>query len=525
MADAFVRRTGPTRDPLLPGDEAPTPSAEDTSEPGAEGVLPGWGFGAALIGRLWLSLVTGMLLIATVPAIVLPGWSAHVVVSDSMVPKINTGDVVLSQDRDDYQAGQVIVFDDASRGAMTHRVQSVQGDTLTTKGDANITADSSPVDREDVIGLGRVLVMFAGLPWVWYHTGQWLPLALFVLSLLLSAWAVSRDRPEPAESDPSDSDHSLDSDDSDDSEPRDRRRDTAAWLPTTAVAVAAFALLVNTLPSASAAFSARTTNDTNTWRAAITTQYEATVMADNPYLYLRLNETPPTSNVATYTATKLGTIQRNYQYIRTGSTFAGTFTLGSPSSANLTPTPNTSAQVLVDGACILAPTNQASLANPQTFTIEAWIRSTGTAGGKIIGFESARTGQSGQYDRHLYQDQQGYVHFGIYNNSNTAVTIKSPTPLNDGAWHHVMGVLTGAAGSMRLYVDGVQVPGTPPPNVTAEVFTGWWRVGCGNLSGWPTGTPGLTGQHSFIGFIDEPAVYQAGLTATDAAERWAIGKP
>ena len=552
-----------------PTQVAITPPAERPADVLGDSDLASWGFALATAGRLWLALVTGMLLIATVPAVLLPGWSAHVVVSGSMAPRINTGDVVISQDRDDYQPGQVIVFDDADRGAVTHRLQSIDGETFTTKGDANPTADSSPVARDDVLGLGRLLVMFAGLPWVWYHTSQWLPLALFILSLLLASWAVARDRPyaiEPrrsasatlAGSEPGDPDPLAESPGAGDcaiplvaalesagstggaTEARDgdptsavdvatnpRGRRARFLIPTAVAAVVALAFIVSSIPGTSAAFSATTANTGNTWTAAISappTTYASSVLADNPYVYLRLNEPQPSGT--SQSAANAGTSSLAYDYTRSG-TFASSFLLGgtSTANANLTPSPNSASSILKDSACILAPSTLGSLSNPQSFTIEAWIRSTGNAGGKIIGFERERTGQASQYDRHLYQDQSGFVNFGIYNNSNTALTIQSPAPLNDGVWHHVMGTLTSAAGTMRLYVDGVEAPTSPRTNITAEVYSGWWRVGCGNLNGWPTGTPALTGVQSFIGAIDEPAAHQTALTAADAAERWSIGKP
>lgn len=507
--------------------------------------LPWWGFAAATAGRLWLALVTGALLIATIPAVLLPGWSAHVVVSDSMAPRINTGDVVLSQDRNDYQAGQVIVFDDADRGAVTHRLQSVDGDVLTTKGDANPTADSSPVARDDVLGLGRVLVMFAGLPWVWFHTGQWLALALFILSLLLASWVVSRDRPfvadprptpaDPVDAGPAEPAPSTGSD----ADRSGRLRGTRLLIPVGACAVVALAFVVSAIPGTSAAFSATTANSGNTWTAATapTTTYAAAIIGDSPFIYLRLNEPQPGNNPATLDATIESTTSsqlRAYRYLPASGSFAGTFTLGAGSSANMTPTPNTSAQLVSDGACIL-PNNSTNtnrsgqLTNPQTFSVEAWIRSTGSEGGKIAGFENTRDlAMSTTYDRHLYQDGNGFVHFGIWTGS--ATTIKSQAPLNDGQWHHVVGTLSGSNSTLNLYVDGALAASRA--GSTAQTNTGWWRFGCGNLNAWTTGTawsgpvPGnLNVNQSFIGLIDEPAVYQSALTATQVLAHYNLGKP
>ena len=60
-----------------------------------------------------------------------------------------------------------MVFDDPGNPdqVVTHRVISIYEDgTLQTKGDANPTPDSLPVDVESVDGLGRLLVRFVGLP-------------------------------------------------------------------------------------------------------------------------------------------------------------------------------------------------------------------------------------------------------------------------------------------------------------------------------------------------------------------------
>ncbi len=496
-----------TTGPAVPAGELSSPEL---------GQLPWWGFTAAVLGRLWLALVTGTLLIATLPALLLPGWQAHVVVSGSMEPRINVGDVVISQDRDDYRPGQVIVFDDADRGAMTHRLQSIDGEQFTTKGDANPTADSAPVPREDVLGLGRVLVMFAGLPWVWFHTGQWLALLALVVSLLLAAAAVAADRPGPPPPPAT---------------PRRGRR--APLLVPAGALLLVLPLGIGAARPTSAAFTARSTNVGNTWTAAITTplSYAATVLADNPYIYLRLNEARPGNASVTAPAANLGSSALDQLYTRASTgNFNQSIRLERAGSDNLTPAPNTSAEFRQDEACVLPPSSQPALTNPAAVTVEAWIRSTGSAGGKILGFENqaSNTTVSSQYDRHLYQDGSGYVYFGVWTGATS--TVKSPTPLNDNAWHHLMGTLNGPNGTQRLYVDGVLAASRT--NITAQNFPGRWRVGCGNLTGWTgagdwSGTvpSDLTVNQTFIGYIDEPAIYLTALTAADAAERWSLGKP
>jgi signal peptidase I len=500
----------------------------------------------AVISRLWLALVVGSMLIATIPAILLPGWSAHVVVSGSMEPRIRTGDVVLSQDRDDLEPGQVIVFRDADRGAVTHRLVAIDDRGFTTKGDANPTPDSQVVAPADVLGLGRILVRFAGLPWVWAHTGQWLPLGLLLASILLASWAIARDRQAwehlPAALTPggkppagSGSDRTTDPDGS--AEATDEVPETPDTAAGTATAlrgstggalalvlglVSATAVLhTSSVPTTAAAFSAATANAGSTWVAEVAAraEYASTVLADAPSIYLRLHEAQP-GNVSTLPAANAANAARPYAYTRAGNPFGNSFQLGTASNPNLTPAPLAAAEVRRDGACILPSNSVSSQAQPQTFTIEAWIRTTSSDGGKIIGFERERTGTSSQYDRHLYMDTTGRVRFGIYDDNTTARTVASPAPLNDGAWHHVVGTLTGANGTMTLYVDGVAVGAQSA--ITAETFTGWWRVGCGQLGGWPTAPSGM---QSFIGVIDEAAVYPSALSAGRIDAHWQAGRP
>ncbi|WP_369258286.1 LamG-like jellyroll fold domain-containing protein, partial [Geodermatophilus amargosae] len=146
----------------------------------------------------------------------------------------------------------------------------------------------------------------------------------------------------------------------------------------------------------------------------------------------------------------------------------------------------------------------AAIAAPQVFSLEAWFQTTTTRGGKIVGFGNARSGLSTAYDRHVYMDAQGRVSFGVYNGATRVLS--SPTALNDGRWHHVVGTLSGAGTS--FYVDGVLV-GTDRSVVSAEATSGYWRIG-GDKS-W------LTGLDWFAGQIDEVAVYPAALSAARVA--------
>jgi PKD repeat protein len=140
---------------------------------------------------------------------------------------------------------------------------------------------------------------------------------------------------------------------------------------------------------------------------------------------------------------------------------------------------------------------------PNVFTVESWVKTTSTAGGKIIGFGSSNTGNSGSYDRHVYFDSLGRITFGVY--AGAVRTVTSPKVYRDGQWHHVVASL--GSGGMALFVDGVKVGGRTD-TTAGQAYNGYWRIGGDNLGSWPSAPSSayLNGQ------IDDVAVYPTVLT-------------
>ncbi len=155
-------------------------------------------------------------------------------------------------------------------------------------------------------------------------------------------------------------------------------------------------------------------------------------------------------------------------------------------------------------------------AGPATFSLEAWVNTTSTAGGQILGFGNSNTGRSGNNtnDRKLYMTSNGEVHFGVRPDFGARTTVNSAAGLNDGNWHHLVGTL-GADG-LRLYVDGSLV------DVDASVtepqqFHGYWRLGGDRLSSWPSAPT----QEAITASLDEVAVYPKVLTAAQVQAHFA----
>lgn len=151
-----------------------------------------------------------------------------------------------------------------------------------------------------------------------------------------------------------------------------------------------------------------------------------------------------------------------------------------------------------------------SLLAPAEFSVEAWIRTSTTRGGWIVGFGDRKDGVSKPEftDRLLSMDDQGRVRFGVNNGAKRSIA--SGTGLNDNRWHHIVGTL-GPTG-MRLYVDGSAVASNSAVT-SALAGQGHWRIGGDTLAGWGS----RPSSDYFAGAIDDIAVYHRQLSATEIA--------
>jgi PKD repeat protein len=152
-----------------------------------------------------------------------------------------------------------------------------------------------------------------------------------------------------------------------------------------------------------------------------------------------------------------------------------------------------------------------SIPGPNTFSLEGFVKTTSTLGGKIIGFGGARSGSSSSYDRHIYLDNAGHVLFGVYTGGPRVVS--SSGTYRDGRWHHIVGSLSSAG--MALYVDGARV-GFDASVTSAQAYSGYWRVGGDNLSSWPS----QPASNYLNATIDDVAVYPFALTQTQVSAHY-----
>ncbi len=80
------------------------------------------------------------------------GYGVLEVISGSMEPTIHIGDlIVIDTKQESYQAGDIITFYDVDGSFVTHRIISINEETMITKGDNNNTSDE-PISVDKIVG-------------------------------------------------------------------------------------------------------------------------------------------------------------------------------------------------------------------------------------------------------------------------------------------------------------------------------------------------------------------------------------
>ncbi|MBO5222393.1 MAG: signal peptidase I [Clostridia bacterium] len=78
------------------------------------------------------------------------GFGVAVVLSGSMEPEFSKGDLIFVTETAEYHERDIVVFQDGN-SLVVHRIVKIDGDAVTTQGDANNTPDE-PIDRTAIKG-------------------------------------------------------------------------------------------------------------------------------------------------------------------------------------------------------------------------------------------------------------------------------------------------------------------------------------------------------------------------------------
>ena len=88
------------------------------------------------------------------------GVGGAVVLSGSMEPAISVDDLIIVKAADSFEVGDVIVYQ-SGKIQVVHRIVAMDGETVTTRGDANNT-DDNPVELSQVKGRVIAVIPYVG---------------------------------------------------------------------------------------------------------------------------------------------------------------------------------------------------------------------------------------------------------------------------------------------------------------------------------------------------------------------------
>ncbi len=89
------------------------------------------------------------------------GVGVSVVLSGSMEPELSVNDLIVVKKADSFEVGDVVVYRD-KESFVVHRIKSIDGETVVTRGDAN-GADDAPISVSDIAGKLSFSVPFFGV--------------------------------------------------------------------------------------------------------------------------------------------------------------------------------------------------------------------------------------------------------------------------------------------------------------------------------------------------------------------------
>ena len=121
------------------------------------------------------------------------GIGASVVLSGSMEPALSVGDLLIFTEEENYEVGDVVVYQ-SGRTPVVHRIIALDAETVTTRGDANNTADE-PFGVQLIKGKVVTAVPFVG-HLIWALKTPLGTASLVIAALLLMELSYRKERQE-----------------------------------------------------------------------------------------------------------------------------------------------------------------------------------------------------------------------------------------------------------------------------------------------------------------------------------------
>ena len=151
----------------------------------------------------------------------------------------------------------------------------------------------------------------------------------------------------------------------------------------------------------------------------------------------------------------------------------------------------------IDDAIQVNNNNYLSWSNALNFTAEVWVKTTQTGSGNKV-FIGKHDGNSSWWLG--FNALDGKARFSFRSSTgDDLLEISSTTIINDGLWHHIVGVKDFDNSSLKIYIDGIL------ENTSQTIFNG-------NFTGSNSLTIGcFNNNFYFAGVLDEMAIYDRTL--------------
>ncbi len=121
------------------------------------------------------------------------GFGAAIVLSGSMEPALSVNDLILVHQTQDYQVGDIVVYQ-SGQSLISHRIVQMDEETAVTQGDANNTSDD-PIRVSDIKGVVVGCIPAAGI-FVYALRKPVLIVVVFLCILLFSSLSFRREKDE-----------------------------------------------------------------------------------------------------------------------------------------------------------------------------------------------------------------------------------------------------------------------------------------------------------------------------------------
>ena len=111
------------------------------------------------------------------------GFRIYKIGSGSMEPYLKVNDYIIVKRKKNYNVGNVVTYK-KSNEYITHRIKSIDGDTVITQGDSNNIEDQ-PINKKDIIG--GLVYKSHGLSIIFYSLNKpilWV--LLFIVGLFIT---------------------------------------------------------------------------------------------------------------------------------------------------------------------------------------------------------------------------------------------------------------------------------------------------------------------------------------------------